>query len=153
MGVMFEDHNERPCCMCSHWTDQFNHMDPYLRQHCSFALVMAASVDKIAPLVAKKQWTLPVFSVGAGSEFGRDFGVSFTAEEIASGAKVYNYGKSAAFMGEMHGFSVFRKDAEGRVYHTYSTYSAGLSELSSALKLFDLLPDGRNEKRNLDWIK
>ncbi len=56
-------------------------------------------------------------------------------------------------MSELHGFSVFRMEDDGRIYHTYSTYSAGLSELHTALKLFDILPDGRNEVENLDWVK
>ena len=115
---------------------------------------MAASADKIGDMAAKKQWhSLAAYSAGAQSKFGRDFGVSFAEEQIASGEKVYNYGKSAAFMQEMHGISVFRLGGDDKIYHTCSTYSAGLGDLLAALKLFDILPDGRNEKRNLDWIK
>jgi predicted dithiol-disulfide oxidoreductase (DUF899 family) len=66
--------------------------------------------------------------------------------------KLYNYGKSEAFCNELCGFSVFRLE-DGQLYHTYSTYAAGLSELHAALKLFDILPDGRREVSNLDWVK
>ena len=140
--------------MCSAWTEQYVGLLPFIRQRCEFALVMAASPAKVAATCAAKGWeAVSAYSVDAQSDFGHDYGVSFTPEQIASKEKLYNYGKSAAIMSQMHGFSVFRKDDDGAIYHTYSTYSAGLSELSAPLKLFDILPDGRAEKRNLDWIK
>ena len=58
---------------------------------------------------------------------------------------------------ECLGLSVFRKDkTNGVLYHTYSTFAAGLGSLSSVLSLIDLTPDGRQEKergRNMFWIK
>ena len=65
------------------------------------------------------------------------------------------------FCGMLHfeclGLSVFRKDkTNGVLYHTYSTFAAGLGSLSSVLSLIDLTPDGRQEKergRNMFWIK
>lgn len=151
--VMFLDDWTRPCMMCCAWTEQYAHLLPFLNTRTQFVVVMAAGHEKIRDCCKSKGWAdLPAYSAGPDSEFSRDFGVSFTQEEIDSKALLYNYGKSAAMMREMHGFSVFRKEG-GEIFHTYSTYSAGLSELSAALKLFDILPDGRAEHRNLDWVK
>lgn len=76
--------------------------------------------------------------------------MQFSEEEV--GEKLYNYGKGVVLLTELMGISVFRKDGQN-IYHTYSTYSAGLSDLHAALKLFDLLPEGRNERASLDWVK
>ena len=42
------------------------------------------------------------------------------------------------------------------MYHTYSTFAAGLGDLVSGLKLLDLVPGGRNEaspNHNFYWVK
>ncbi len=149
--VMFEEEWDRPCQMCAAYTENFVRILPFVEQRARFVIVVAASAPKLQAALQRKEWTqLPAYSAGTHSEFGRDFAVSFTKEEVASKSKLYNYGKSPAFMEELFGFSVFKREGD-HIYHTYSTYSAGLSELHAALKLFDLLPGGRGEQNNLDW--
>ena len=53
----------------------------------------------------------------------------------------------------MPGLSVFKKTEDGKIYHTYSGYARGLEPMNAAWGLLDLLPHGRDEKGNMDWIK
>jgi predicted dithiol-disulfide oxidoreductase (DUF899 family) len=54
---------------------------------------------------------------------------------------------------ELPGLSVFAKDDEGRVYHTYSSYARGNEEVISAFTYLDMTPKGRNETEIMDWVK
>jgi predicted dithiol-disulfide oxidoreductase (DUF899 family) len=81
----------------------------------------------------------------ARSSFNRDFGVSFTPEEIASGAAIYNFGTTSFGVEEAPGVSVFVKNESGEIFHTYSCYSRGLDALNPAYQHLDLVPKGRDE--------
>jgi predicted dithiol-disulfide oxidoreductase (DUF899 family) len=48
-------------------------------------------------------------------------------------------------MPELPGISVFFKDVEGNVFHTYSCYARGLDMLNTAYHYLDLVPKGRDE--------
>jgi len=78
-------------------------------------------------------------------------------DEIATGEVYYNYEMRKVWIEEMSGRSVFYKDANGQVFHTYSSYGRGGEELLRAYRLLDLVPMGRNEtgpNRNLtDWVR
>jgi predicted dithiol-disulfide oxidoreductase (DUF899 family) len=56
---------------------------------------------------------------------------------------------------EMPGLSVFHKDENGDVFHTYSTYARGLDVLVGAYNFLDLLPKGRDENPDstMDWVR
>ena len=90
-----------------------------------------------------------------GSDFNYDFGVSFTPEQLASGRITYNYAEidSAGMPEELHGMSVFAKDDQGQVYHTYSSYARGAEELIGTLMAMDRTPRGRNEAGTMDWVR
>ena len=47
---------------------------------------------------------------------------------------------------EAPGASVFCQDAQGEIFHTYSTYARGLDILIGAYNFLDLAPKGRNEE-------
>ena len=58
----------------------------------------------------------------------------------------------------MPGISVFiRNPSNGKVYHSYSTFAAGLSELNIMFNFLDILPEGRAEKdvdnEEMWWVK
>jgi predicted dithiol-disulfide oxidoreductase (DUF899 family) len=61
------------------------------------------------------------------------------------------------FSEEMPGTSVFYKDENGDVFHTYSSYARGGEEQLIAYSYLDLTPKGRNEtgpRRDLTgWVK
>jgi len=58
----------------------------------------------------------------------------------------YNYAIMNFPTEERPGASVFAKDAEGEIYHTYSTYARGLDMLIGTYNFLDLVPKGRDEE-------
>ncbi len=54
---------------------------------------------------------------------------------------------------ELPGLSVFYKDKDGTVYHTYSSYARGNEEVIGAFIYLDITPKGRNEKEIMEWVK
>jgi len=48
-------------------------------------------------------------------------------------------------MEDLSGTSVFTKDADGAVFHTYSAYARGDEQLIGAYHFLDMTPKGRNE--------
>jgi predicted dithiol-disulfide oxidoreductase (DUF899 family) len=57
---------------------------------------------------------------------------------------------------ELHGASVFYKDADGQVYHTYSAYARGCDILLGAYNYLDLAPKGRDEEGlpfTVSWVR
>ena len=47
---------------------------------------------------------------------------------------------------ENYGTSVFYKEADGGIFHTYSCYARSVDTLSTNYQLLDLLPKGRSEQ-------
>src|SRR5207248_7896646 len=82
---------------------------------------------------------------------------SFTPEQIAAGKAYYNFRMTDRVAEEMPGVSVFYKDDDGSIMHTYSTYARGTEMLAAAYNILDLTPKGRNEtgpNHNLtDWVR
>ena len=57
-------------------------------------------------------------------------------------------------MSETPGISVFLKDGDGRIFHTYSTYARGLDMLNVAYHYMDLVPKGRDEcDSGQSWVR
>jgi hypothetical protein len=58
---------------------------------------------------------------------------------------------------ELSGRSVFYKDANGDVFHTYSSYGRGGDLMLGTYNILDLMPKGRNEigpNHNMtDWVR
>jgi predicted dithiol-disulfide oxidoreductase (DUF899 family) len=85
-----------------------------------------------------------------GNDFNFDYQVSFTPEQVEKGEMIYNY-RPGGFSGEeAPGISVFHKNEQGEVFHTYSCYSRGLDMLNGAYHYMDLAPKGRDED-DLPW--
>ena len=91
-----------------------------------------------------------------GTEFNRDFGVTFTPEEVAKGKLYYNYGDWPHAAEEWPGISVFYKDDTGDVFHTYSTYGRGVEVMMGTYNMLDLTPKGRDEDNldfTMEWVR
>jgi predicted dithiol-disulfide oxidoreductase (DUF899 family) len=142
------------CPGCSFLSD---HTDA-ARQHfehadLSFAAVSRAPLQQIERVRQRMGWTFPWVS-SQGGDFNFDFGVSFTPEDIAAGRAIYNYGTVIRKSQEMFGVSIFVKDADGGVFHSYSTYHRGVELLIGALNWLDLVPEGRNESAGaMSWVR
>src|SRR5262249_50084572 len=78
-----------------------------------------------------------------GNDFNADYGVFFNPEDQKS--QVYNYGTMAPGFSDREGISVFYKDSDGSLFHTYSTYARGLDMMNTAYHYIDLTPKGRDE--------
>ena len=91
-----------------------------------------------------------------GSDFNRDFHVSFTPAELASGEVYYNYTMEKFSSEEAPGVSVFYKNQAGDIFHTYSAYARGLDILVGAYNFLDMAPKGRDEDGldfTMSWVK
>jgi predicted dithiol-disulfide oxidoreductase (DUF899 family) len=134
---------EAACQFCSFWADNFNGITVHLNHRdVTLVAVSRAPYAKIAAYEQRMGWTFPWVSSGT-SDFNFDYRVSFTAQEVADNAD-YNYTIQAVGP-ERPGVSVFFKDAAGKIFHTYSTYSRGLDMVNVAYHYLDLVPKGRDE--------
>lgn len=145
---------EDPCKSCSFWAEHYDAIRVHLAQRdVNLAAASRAPVAKIEAVRARMGWRFP-WASSLGSDFNYDFGVSFRDGDI--GRPVYNFGTQNAQVGEMPGLSVFAKDAQGQVFHTYSCFSRGLDPLNATYQLLDLTPKGRDEAElsyPMAWVK
>ena len=143
------------CPGCSFLMD---HVDAARRhfEHAdlAFAAVSRASIERIEEVRQRMGWTFPWVSSGE-SDFNYDFGVSFTEADRAAGRASYNYGlASISNSPDMFGISIFAKDDDGNIFHTYSTYHRGVELLAGAFNWLDLTPKGRNEgDGTMSWVR
>lgn len=146
---------EEGCRGCSLVSDHFDGALPHLQARAvSFAAVSIAPIDEIQRFKARMGWRFPWVS-SAGTSFNRDFGVSFTADEVAAGRGCYNFEERAIGLEEMPGLSVFARGPDDSIYRTYSTYARGLDLLVGAYNLLDLVPRGRDENADapMQWVR
>jgi predicted dithiol-disulfide oxidoreductase (DUF899 family) len=153
---MFDPTWEAGCKSCSFWADNFNGIDAHLKHRdITFLAVSRAPYSKLEAYGKRMGWSFQWVS-SFDSDFNFDYGVSFTPEQIATSEPLYNYG-SAAFGPEAVGISVFSKDGDGAVFHTYSCYARGVDMLNGAYHYLDLAPAGRNEgdqgKNPQAWVR
>ena len=94
-------------------------------------------------------WTFRWVS-SLGSDFNYDYAVSFDPAKRVEGASNYNFATSAFGGEEAPGVSVFRRGADGPIYHTYSTYGRGLEMVNGTYHMLDLTSKGRDES-GLPW--
>jgi len=142
------------CPSCSFWADSFDRNVVHLaHRDATMIAVSRAPLDKLLAYKKRMGWSFKWVSSG-GSPFNFDYQVSFTPEEMANKDALYNYQRRAPPASELVGVSVFFKDAEGRVFHTYSAYSRGVDILNAAYNYMDLLPKGRDEGgRGQFWVR
>lgn len=146
--------SDHVCPGCSFTVD---HADAARRhfEHAdlAFAAVSRAPVQRIEAVKKRMGWSFPWVSSGDG-DFNYDFGVSFSPEDRADGRALYNYGLTPIRnASDMFGLSVFAKDEQGGIFHTYSTYHRGTELLMGAFNWLDLVPKGRNENGTMSWVK
>jgi len=146
---------EEGCKSCSFMMDHFNPTVLHLNaRDVSFAAISHAPLAEILPFKKRMGWAVNWVS-SHGTDFNRDFHVSFTEKEIARGQVDYNYTKMDFPMEEAPGISVFARDAAGNVYHTYSTYGRGVEVVMGTYDLLDLVPKGRDEdpEATMSWVR
>jgi predicted dithiol-disulfide oxidoreductase (DUF899 family) len=144
------------CPNCSFVADHFDGANLHLAHHdVSFVAITRAPVAKFAPYHRRLGWHFP-WASSYENDFNFDYHVSFTDKELATGKINYNFDvieDPKYHNDEMPGISVFYKDGNGDVFHTYSSYARGLDIFLGAHNFLDIAPKGRNEEEIMDWVR
>ncbi len=151
---MFSPDWEQGCVGCSFAADHVDAAYQHLKHHdVTYIAVARAPLAKLEAYRKQMGWRFKMVS-SFGSDFNYDFHVSFTKDELAKGKVYYNFEMTdAPTIEDLPGGSVFYRDADGTIYHTYSDYGRGGEEVLSAYMLLDTTPKGRDESGPMDWVK
>lgn len=142
---MFGPDWDTGCPHCSRWADNFNGIIVHLNQRdVTMIAVSRAPFEKLAAYRKRMGWSFKWLS-SFGSDFNFDYHVSFKPEEAAAKKALYNFTMQDPGVTEREGVSVFCKDPDGRLFHTYSTYARGIDMLNVDYHYLDLVPNGRDE--------
>src|SRR6266481_5749494 len=153
---MFGPEWQEGCPSCSFNMDHTDGALVHLAQRdVSFAAISRAPLPKIEGFKKRMGWRFNWVS-SYGNDFNRDFHVSFTKEEMAKGKVDYNYDMAEFPSEEAPGISVFYKDANGDMFHTYSAYARGTENTIGTYNYLDWVPKGRDEDGlpfTMSWIR
>ena len=154
---MFEESWEEGCKSCSFLADHYEPAIVHLaNRDVAMVTISKASLEKITLFKKRMGWNFNWLS-SENSDFNEDFHVSFTDEELKQGNGYYNFEESKLFgTKEAPGISVFVKDKDGQIYHTYSAYARGLENFITAYHLLDIVPKGRDEEGlsyGMEWVR
>lgn len=154
---MFSPEWEAGCVGCSFLSDHIDGANQHLKHHdVTYVAVSRAPLEKLLAYRKRMGWRFPWVS-SQGSDFNYDYHVSFTDAERAKGEAFYNFETSKiGDMSDLHGTSVFFKDKDGAIYHTYSAYARGDERSLGTYMWLDITPKGRDEGEggNLtNWVK
>ena len=150
---MFAPDWKEGCVGCSFLSDHVDGANQHLKQHdVTYVAASRAPLEKLLAYKKRMGWKFPWVSSG-GSDFNYDYHVSFRKEDLAKGEVTYNFETIKNTMEDLHGTSVFIKDADGTIYHTYSAYARGDERTLATYAWLDITPNGRNETTGMSWIK
>jgi predicted dithiol-disulfide oxidoreductase (DUF899 family) len=149
----------RQCVGCSLEVDHLEGIRVHLEHHdLAYAVVARAPIEEIERLKRRMGWDFTWVS-SYRNDFNFDFNVSFSDAEIAQGRGYYNYQEVDVHPGmiDLSGGSVFVKDEDGQVYHTYSAYARGGEQFLGIYAYLDVTPKGRAENGPYhalpDWVR
>lgn len=144
------------CPSCSFWADNFNDSVVHLHHRdITLLAVSRAGLDSLEAYKKRMGWSFKWVS-SFENDFNRDYHVSFTSDEMKNGEMNYNFRITQFPSEEAPGISVFYRDEEGNVFHTYSCYARGLDMLNVAYHYMDLVPKGRDESNlpySMAWLR
>jgi predicted dithiol-disulfide oxidoreductase (DUF899 family) len=135
---------------------------PWVRIEKDFVFDSPSGKVTLAQLFQdRSQLFIKYFMMGPGAKHqcvGCSLEVDHVAEEVASGGALYNFHPAPAWTSQiedMSGHSIFYRDTEGRIFHTYSTYGRGEEQFMGIYRFLDLTPRGRNEDSHglVDWAR
>jgi predicted dithiol-disulfide oxidoreductase (DUF899 family) len=153
---MFGPDWEQGCPSCSYLGDHFGGSLVHLNaRDVAFSAVSRAPMPQIAAFKQRMGWNFPWVSSNQ-NDFNYDYHVSFTKNEMAAGKVNYNYSMQEFPSEEAPGLSVFYKDGNGEIFHTYSSYGRGLDILLGTYNFLDMTPKGRDEDGlafSMAWVR
>lgn len=154
--LMFDPSWEEACSRCSFWADNFNGVQVHLNQRdVNIVAISRAPFAKLAAFRQRMGWSFNWVS-SLGNDFNHDYHVSFAANQLGQSEVIYNYRPVKNSMSERPGISVFYRDPQGTIFHTYSCYARGLDMLNVAYHYLDLTPKGRDEEGlpfPMSWVR
>ncbi len=144
------------CPACSLLADHYEPAIVHLAQRdTTLVTVSRGSLSSLDAFKRRMGWDFKWVS-SMGNDFNWDYRVSFSPEEIERKEMDYNYTLQHFPEPEAPGLSVFYKDEEGRIFHTYSTFARGLDVFIGAYNFLDLVPKGRDEAGlpfTMAWVR
>ena len=150
---MFGPDWEQGCPSCSFWADNYDGVNIHLNHRdINLVTISRAEHHKLEEYKQRMGWNFKWVS-SFGNDFNFDFDVSFKSGEQQD--RYYNYAKRGFLADEAPGISVFIKNEEGEIFHSYSCYARGLDMLNGAYHLMDLTPKGRDEQDlpySMAWV-
>jgi predicted dithiol-disulfide oxidoreductase (DUF899 family) len=155
--VMWRPDLHEVCPSCTHHMHDLPLMSHLHDRSTTLALVSRGPADELEAYCDRMGWDMPCYS-SLDSSFNYDFHV--TLDESVSPMLInfrtrdeheHAVGPWDVWGSELPGVSVFLRDDEGTVYHTYSTYARGLDILVSTLNYLDLTPLGRVASTSGSW--
>lgn len=153
---MFDPSWSEGCKSCSFWADNFDGIIVHLNHRdVTMVAISRARLETLQAFKKRMGWSFKWLS-SFHTDFNRDYHVSFPPEELAKKTVVYNYGPSDFGSPEAPGASVFYKDGDGTVFHTYSCYARGLDAMNGAYQWLDLVPNARDEAGlpyGMAWVR
>jgi predicted dithiol-disulfide oxidoreductase (DUF899 family) len=142
---MFGPEWHEGCVGCSFNADHVDGGIPHIQaRDATFVAVSRAPLAKLQQFRERMGWRFKWVS-SYETDFNYDFDVSFRKQDIATGRAQYNYRPLDFEIEDLSGFSIFFKNRDGEIFHTYSTFARGDEMLTTAYMYIDLLPMGRNE--------
>jgi predicted dithiol-disulfide oxidoreductase (DUF899 family) len=119
--------------------EYFDHHD------MSYVAVARAPIEEIEAVKRKMGWKFRWVS-SSKSDFNYDFHVSFRPEELRAHKSIYNFGEfDPEDTEDLSGNSIFFKDEQGQIFHTYATFGRGAEQFLGIYGFFNVLPKGREE--------
>jgi predicted dithiol-disulfide oxidoreductase (DUF899 family) len=152
---MFGPEWEQGCPSCSWAADNIDGNVVHLNaRDVTVAMVSRAPLALIEAFKRRMGWRFKWVS-SYGTDFNYDYHVSFAREEMAKGNVHYNFGPNGFPSDEAPGVSVFYKNGEGEIFHTYSSYARGAESLLGGYYFLDIVPKGRDEEKpwTMSWVR
>ncbi|MFQ6327510.1 DUF899 domain-containing protein [Nocardia sp. CWNU-33] len=138
------------CPSCALLLDNVGHTEHLEYNDTRFVAVSRGPWDTLNRYRDRMGWTFPMYS-----SFDSDFNYDFHVTQDESIAPVeYNYASKAEMQakgltwqaeGEQPGTSIFWRDDDNAVFHTYSSYARGGDILIGTNNYLDLTPLGRQK--------
>jgi predicted dithiol-disulfide oxidoreductase (DUF899 family) len=142
---MFDPGEDEGCAHCSLWADTFDGIPVHLKAlDAAFVAISSAPLAKLEAYEKRMGWHFKWLS-SFENDFKRDFGAQFTQQEVDEKRAFFNYTVQDPYDTQREGISVFYKDGDGTIYHTYSTFARGIDIVNGAYNFIDMTPKGRDE--------
>lgn len=143
---MMGPHQDWQCPGCTLGVSHVEGLLDYFEHHdMAYVAVARAPIEEIEAVRRKMGWKFRWVSA-ADSDFNYDFHVSFWPEEIAAHKAMYNFKEfDPKDSKDLSGISIFYKDQEGNIFHTYGAFGRGDEQFLGIYGFFDVLPKGREE--------